>query len=186
MDCRKTQSLFRGENDWLQTVLSHELSHAFSLRVLNPPIVVGTSIGVSSSAENFSVAATHYWGINAMPLWFIEGISQLGSLVNKRRKTTWYQRLSLGAKIEAGLVQYCSSGPNLGFPLSVEASLRQYFYLSPNRESLVYLKAGVPLINFMGTITLPFQIYAGYSSSRPTLPACWGQINQVLGRLQEK
>jgi hypothetical protein len=37
------------------------------------------------------------------------------------------------------------------------------FYLSPRRESLAYLKVGVPLIDFMGTISLPFQIYAGYS-----------------------
>jgi hypothetical protein len=79
VDCRKTESLFRGETDWLRTVLSHELSHAFSLRVLNPPVVVGTSIGISSSAENFSVEATHYWGTNTVPEWFIEGIAQMGS-----------------------------------------------------------------------------------------------------------
>jgi hypothetical protein len=84
-------------------------------------------------------------------------------LVNRNGKTAWYERLSLGAKIEAGVVQYFSSGAGLGFPLSLEASLRYYFYLAPNRESIVYLKAGTPLNDFMGTIGLPFQIYAGYS-----------------------
>jgi hypothetical protein len=116
------------------------------------------SVGGETS---FSGYPAGYARVNALAKGALE--LRASPWVNKRRKTAWYQRFGLGAKLEAGIVQYCSTGWNLGFPLSVEACLRQYFYLSPNRESLVYLKAGVPLVDFLGTITLPLQIYAGYS-----------------------
>ena len=79
IDCRQAPSLFRGGTDWLRTVITHELSHVYSLRVLNPPVVVGVYAGATSTAEGFDVAASETFGLNALPMWFIEGMAQLGS-----------------------------------------------------------------------------------------------------------
>ncbi len=79
IDCRPTLSLFRGETDWLRTVLTHELSHVYSLKVLNPPVVIGAFAGITSTADGFEVGAQETFGLNTVPMWFIEGIAQLGS-----------------------------------------------------------------------------------------------------------
>ena len=110
---------------------------------------------------SFSGYPVQYAQVNSMARAAFE--IRTNPLVDTSGKTEWYQRLSFGAKVEAGVVQYYSSGLSLGFPLSLEASLRQYFYSAPNRESIVYIKVGVPLIDFMGTIALPLQLYGGYS-----------------------
>lgn len=79
IDCRKSPFLFRGETDWLRTVLTHELSHVYSLDALNPPVVIGAFVGISSEAENFDAEALEWVGLNGVPIWFIEGVAQLGS-----------------------------------------------------------------------------------------------------------
>jgi hypothetical protein len=79
VDCRPTGSLLRGETDWLRTVLTHELSHVFSLKILNPPVVVRAWVGIESVEENIEVEVDEYAGLSRVPLWFVEGVAQLGS-----------------------------------------------------------------------------------------------------------
>ncbi len=77
--CRRTTFLWRGETDWLRTVLSHELSHIYSLRGLGLPMVFRASAGYVSSknkvASGLNVTFTH----NDLPAWYVEGMAQYGS-----------------------------------------------------------------------------------------------------------
>lgn len=79
IDCRKTQSLFRGETDWLRTVLTHELSHQYSLRLLKNLPLVRPIDAISISFSNFSFFLQTAKGPLELPLWFIEGMAQMGS-----------------------------------------------------------------------------------------------------------
>ena len=71
IDCRNTQSLFRDSTNWLRAVISHELSHVYSLSILNPPVAFATYGAVSSTAENITASAAQSWGMNELPEWFI-------------------------------------------------------------------------------------------------------------------
>jgi|GEM_PF-3589998 len=79
IDCRKAQMLLRGDTDWLRTVLTHELSHAISLAILRSPIMLQIGTSLTSEAENATASASYLFGDDKMPVWFIEGIAQMGS-----------------------------------------------------------------------------------------------------------
>ncbi|MBN2834706.1 MAG: hypothetical protein JXR48_07040 [Candidatus Delongbacteria bacterium] len=80
------------------------------------------------------------------------------------RTTHWYERMHLGLKAELGYVNYyTNNSTEWGWPLSLEAALRYYFYLTPNASS-IYVKAGFPVLN-VGNILFnqPYRIYFGFS-----------------------
>jgi hypothetical protein len=79
VDCRKSQGLLRGDADWLRTALTHELSHAYSLAMLRAPVVLRLGAGISSSVENGRASASYAIGDPRVPVWFIEGLAQMGS-----------------------------------------------------------------------------------------------------------
>lgn len=79
IDCRKTQGLFRGETAWLRTVLTHELSHQYSLHLLKKLDWVKLADNVTVAGENYSVTMDTGRGPLQLPLWFIEGMAQMGS-----------------------------------------------------------------------------------------------------------
>lgn len=79
IDCRKVQNVFRGETDWLKTVLTHELSHIYSFYVLSNGVYVATTFNRTSQIENYGINLDIYWGGNNFPQWFIEGLAQMGS-----------------------------------------------------------------------------------------------------------
>ncbi len=81
VDCRKARSLLRGDADWLRTALTHELSHIYSLSILKAPIQLGLGGQIESEGGDFSAAASLTLGLNRIPVWFIEGIAQMGSTV---------------------------------------------------------------------------------------------------------
>jgi len=77
IDCRKTDSFFRNDRQWLKKILSHELSHIYTLRIMQLPIflqLVSTS-ALEDNENNVFFTYRH----NSLPLWFVEGIAQLGS-----------------------------------------------------------------------------------------------------------
>jgi hypothetical protein len=77
VDCRKAQSLFRGESDWLRTVLTHELSHAYTLAMMRSPLVLRIWEGLY--AGQGSLESETSFGSNRIPVWFVEGLAQMGS-----------------------------------------------------------------------------------------------------------
>ncbi len=78
--CRKTNWLWRGETNWLRTVLSHELSHIYSIRAIKSPIIITAGAQVNSDSLDFQGSAQTYYEHRMLPIWFVEGVAQLGSL----------------------------------------------------------------------------------------------------------
>jgi hypothetical protein len=79
IECRKTQMLLRGESDWLRTVVTHELSHLYSIRQIRRWFVVRSGWGIDSTAGNFSVQSRSNPDPVSLPVWFVEGLAQMGS-----------------------------------------------------------------------------------------------------------
>jgi len=81
IDCRKARSLLRGDADWLRAALTHELSHIYSLSILKAPIQLRIGGQLESEEKDVSASASLTLGLNRIPVWFIEGIAQIGSTV---------------------------------------------------------------------------------------------------------
>lgn len=79
VDCRQAQGLLRGQADWLRTVLTHELSHAYSLAMMRSPIELQLGAALSSVDEGVEASASYLLGDDRAPIWFIEGLAQMGS-----------------------------------------------------------------------------------------------------------
>lgn len=78
--CRKTPFfIYRGETYWLKCVLTHELTHIYTLHSIKNQFrfIVGTQN--SSEPEGVELEAAAYYEHRMMPIWFVEGIAQLGS-----------------------------------------------------------------------------------------------------------
>jgi len=79
IESRKADMFMRGENKWLRTIISHELSHIYSLRVLQSSTLVAFSLLNYSEPKGQNLISTIEYQHNALPIWFVEGIAQLGS-----------------------------------------------------------------------------------------------------------
>lgn len=78
--CRKTPfMMWRGEKYWLKCVLTHELTHIYTLHSIKSPFRVLAGTQYDSEPEGIDVGAATYFEHRMMPIWFIEGIAQLGS-----------------------------------------------------------------------------------------------------------
>ena len=77
--CRKVPMEWRDETRWLETVLSHELSHVYTLAQMQRPFAF--SFGVSDHSD----AGLKEWqygsttSTDEIPRWFVEGMAQIGS-----------------------------------------------------------------------------------------------------------
>ncbi|MBU0992559.1 MAG: hypothetical protein KJ737_08710 [Proteobacteria bacterium] len=78
LDVRKTEmTLFRGETEQLRTLVSHELAHLYSLRIMKSSFYLNAGIGtISDNDIGWFYTST---GNTRIPEWFIEGLSQSGS-----------------------------------------------------------------------------------------------------------
>lgn len=78
IDVRKTQMLFfRGETEYLRTILSHELSHIYMLRIMKSLWVL--NVGLSAVSEKTTGSFLYSTVSMDIPQWFIEGVAQMGS-----------------------------------------------------------------------------------------------------------
>jgi hypothetical protein len=73
----------RGNTTWLRNVINHELTHIISLENDKALQVVHMSVnlGYSTPTENISLTEP-FARTTAYPMWFIEGIAQLGTAIN--------------------------------------------------------------------------------------------------------
>jgi hypothetical protein len=78
LDIRKTElSLFRGETEQLRTLISHELAHLYSLRLIKSKWYLNAGVNMASDD---SIGWLYTSSANTfIPQWFIEGIAQMGS-----------------------------------------------------------------------------------------------------------
>lgn len=77
--CRRTPFFWRGETHWLRTVLSHELSHIYTLRGLGIPLTFSLSAGYVSSKNKVASGVNLSFYHNNLPVWFTEALAQYGS-----------------------------------------------------------------------------------------------------------
>jgi len=77
IECRKTDSFYRNDSKWLRKILSHELSHIYTLRLMQLPLIM--QLGVTSENDDDGKQAFFTYRHKSLPLWFVEGIAQLGS-----------------------------------------------------------------------------------------------------------
>ncbi|MGA1825542.1 MAG: hypothetical protein ACMUIP_12860 [bacterium] len=79
IECRKADMFMRGENQWLRTIISHELSHIYTLRVMQSSALVAFSLLNYSEPRGENIISIVDYQHNPLPIWFVEGIAQLGS-----------------------------------------------------------------------------------------------------------
>lgn len=79
IECRKAEMFLRSENKWLRTIISHELSHIYSLRVMQSSALVAFSLINYSEPKGQNVMSIIEYQHNSLPIWFVEGIAQVGS-----------------------------------------------------------------------------------------------------------
>ena len=77
--CRKTETLWRGEKDNLRYLLSHELSHIYSLRIMKLRLYINFGVSTSNNPKGINGYARTNLDIRMLPIWFMEGIAQTGS-----------------------------------------------------------------------------------------------------------
>ncbi len=73
----------RSSDNWIRNVLTHEMSHVFSIKAANRDgFLKYWSVGRSSAFQNPDIsAAFHYRDLNA-PQWWLEGAAQYGAWSN--------------------------------------------------------------------------------------------------------
>ena len=78
--CRFVPFQYRLQREWIQNVISHELSHIYSLKKFAPVLLWDTGLEVRSSDWNSSLGVSlPVIGMPDLPRWFVEGIAQIGS-----------------------------------------------------------------------------------------------------------
>ncbi len=77
--CRKTETLWRGEKNNLSHLLSHELSHIYSIRIMKLRLYMNFGISLSNNPKGLSGHVKTSLDIRMLPTWFMEGIAQSGS-----------------------------------------------------------------------------------------------------------
>ena len=77
--CRKAPMEWRDESRWLETVLSHELSHSYTLAQLQSPVASSFTLSTHSDEGLHEIQVAAILGTDLLPVWFVEGAAQLGS-----------------------------------------------------------------------------------------------------------
>jgi hypothetical protein len=71
---------------------------------------------------------------------------RLNPLLDPFDSVKWYERFSIGARVEGGIAYTLVSGDlKAGYPLSLELALRGGILVNPKREAYLYFKAAFPL-----------------------------------------
>jgi hypothetical protein len=95
IDCRKTDQLWRGDAEWLKNVLAHELGHAYSLRIMQLPILLSLGMDLNSDGKGQEGEFTIHYRHNRLPSWFTEGIAQMASYQMKSDSFDLYREMLL-------------------------------------------------------------------------------------------
>ena len=71
---------FRGSPTWLRNVITHELTHIFSMRKMSGVQMLGMDASISFLRPGFECTAGKTFPMMKLyPMWFAEGLAQLGS-----------------------------------------------------------------------------------------------------------
>jgi hypothetical protein len=156
IQCRKAPIHWRGETRWLRTVLSHELSHIYTLQQMQRPFDFAVALGYHSDPGRDDLAASHVFGADDLPEWFVEGIAQMGSLAfDADFRDPWRETLLRDAYLHGHLLTLSEMGRFEGTSRESELAYNQGF------DFLDYLRRThpeLPLKPLCGSIwTLGFE-----------------------------
>ncbi|MBL8027040.1 MAG: hypothetical protein JNL74_11550 [Fibrobacteres bacterium] len=104
IECRKTQWEWRGEQDWLREALSHELSHTFTMRMMERPFTInlfGSYNSDNAKTEGYIASEPNFANL---PTWFVEGLAQVGSYRAKADNRDPFREMLLRDAYFSGLL----------------------------------------------------------------------------------
>lgn len=78
VECRKTEPFWRRPFTF-KTLLSHEMAHTYTLRILQSQLLLSASMNVSAPLDGVRGAVQGAYQHNLLPIWFVEGLAQIGS-----------------------------------------------------------------------------------------------------------
>ncbi|KPA18725.1 biopolymer transporter Tol [Candidatus Magnetomorum sp. HK-1] len=140
IDCRKTDAFYRNDTHWLKKVLSHELSHIYTLRIMQLPTIL--QLGAASEYDDDGKHAFFTYRHNSLPLWFVEGIAQLGSYQCKSDYRDPFREMLLRDAFHNGLLL------SLKEMQRFEGSSREYeLVYNQGFDFLLYLIETYPLVS---------------------------------------
>ncbi len=102
--CRKVPMEWRGETRWLETALSHELSHVYTLMQLQRPFAFSFGTSLHSDEQFSDIGSGFRVGIDNLPEWFVEGMAQVGSTAFDADGRDPYREALLGDAARHGLL----------------------------------------------------------------------------------
>lgn len=102
--CRKVPMEWRDETRWLETAISHELSHSYSLSRIQRPISTSFTWSIHSDAGLQDIQVASEDPVDWIPVWFVEGMAQLGSQVFRADRRDPLREILLGQAWREGLL----------------------------------------------------------------------------------
>lgn len=102
--CRKVPMEWRDETRWLETAISHELSHSYSLSQIQRPISTSFTWSIHSDAGLQDIQVASETPVDWVPVWFVEGMAQLGSQVFQADRRDPLREILLGQAWREGLL----------------------------------------------------------------------------------
>jgi len=128
IQCRKVPIPWRGETDWLRCVLSHELTHIYTLQQMQRPFDLALAWSYHSDPGRDDVLASRVFGASDLPEWFVEGIAQMGSMeFHADARDPWRETLLRDAYLHGRLLTLSEMGRFEGTSREGELAYNQGF-----------------------------------------------------------
>jgi hypothetical protein len=128
IECRKVPIAWRGETDWLRTVISHELTHIYTLQQMQRPFDLALSWSYHSDPGRDDFMASSAIGAADLPEWFVEGIAQMGSMeFHADFRDPWRETLLRDAYLHGHLLTLSEMGRFEGTSREAELAYNQGF-----------------------------------------------------------
>jgi len=92
------------------------------------------------------------------------GELRINPFIRIQDATKQIERMHLGIKLEAGIMEYFYYGIESDVPVSLETSYRIFFYVWPDRQSYAYIKCAFPLTDIDTLEDVPsYRLFFGIS-----------------------
>jgi len=141
--CRKTPLDWRGETRWLETVLSHELSHVYTLMQMERSFALSVGVGQHDDERREDAQFQVSWGVDDLPRWFVEGMAQVGSVAFQADgRDPWREALLADAFRTGRILSLEEMGRFEGTSREAELTYNQGFDL------VLFLRARYPRADF--------------------------------------